>query len=103
MSHFTSPSVEIKYVSYVCNALPPSLLGPDVEGTSDQFLLRVLDLHHLLLDGALGDELVDEGLLGLSHPVGAIEALFLSGWVPGRVEQKQVVGCRQIETHPTSH
>ena len=57
-----------------------------MEGSSDQVLLSILDLHHLLLDRTLGDELVDEGLLGLSHPVGAVEALFLSGWVPSRVK-----------------
>ena len=79
--------VEVKYVPYVFNLLPPSLLSPDVEGTSDQVLLSVLDRHHLLLDRALGDELVDESLLGLSHPVGAVEALFLNGRVPSGVEQ----------------
>ena len=78
--------VEVKYVPYVFNLLPPSLLSPDVEGTSDQVLLSVLDRHHFLLDRVLGDELVDAGLLGLSHSVGAIEALFLSGWVPSRVQ-----------------
>ena len=78
--------LEIKYIPQICNSLPPSLHSPDVEGTSDQVLLSILDLHHLLLDRTLGDELVDEGLLSLSHPVGAVEALFLSGWVPSRVK-----------------
>ena len=95
--------VEIKNVSDVCNALPPSLLGPDVEGTSDQVLLVVLDLHHLLLDRALCDELVDEGLLGLSHPVGAVEALLFSGRVPSRVEKEEMVGSSQVQTNSSCH
>ena len=74
-----------------------------MEGTSDQLLLPVLDCHHLLLDRALGNELVNEGLLGLSHPVGAVEALFLSGRVPSRVEKQQVVCRSQVQAHSTCH
>ena len=85
-SYMYNTLVEIKYVTDICNPLPPSLLSPNVEGTSDQVLLSVLDRHHLLLDRTLGDELVDEGLLSLSHPVGAVKALLLSGWVPSRVK-----------------
>ena len=104
---FTSAStthlVKIKDVPYVCNSLPPSLLSPNVEGTIDKFLFSVLDVHHLLLDGTLGDELVDEGLLGLSHPVGAVEALLLSGRVPSRVEKEEMVGSSQVQTNSSCH
>ena len=104
---FTSAStthlVKIKDVPYICNSLPPSLLSPNVEGTIDEFLFPVLNVHHLFLDGALGDELVDEGLLGLSHPVGAVEALLLSGRVPSRVEKEEMVGSSQVQTNSSCH
>ena len=60
-----SVSVEIENVPDVGNSLPPPLLIANVEGAGDQLFLAVLDRHHLLLNRVLGDELVDEGLLGL--------------------------------------
>ena len=82
-----SVSVEIENVPYVGNSLPPPLLIANVvKGAGDQFFLAVLDRHHLLLYRVLGDELVDEGLLGLAHPVGAIEALLFTSRIPGRVK-----------------
>ena len=46
-----------------------------MEGPSDEVLLLVLDLHHLLLDGVLRNVLVDEDRLGLAEPVDPVETL----------------------------
>ena len=82
-----SVSAEIENVPDIGNSLPPPfLIANVVKGAGDQFFLAVLDRHHLLLYRVLGDELVDEGLLGLAHPVGAIEALLFTSRIPGRVK-----------------
>ena len=82
-----SVSVEIENVPDVGNSLPPPLLIANVvKGAGDQFFLAVLDRHHLLLNRVLGDELVDEGFLGLAHPVGAVKALRFTSRIPGRVK-----------------
>jgi len=81
-----SVSVEIEDVPYVGNSLPPPLLIANIEGAGDQLFLAVLDRHHLLLNRVLGDELVDEGFLGLAHPVGAVKALSFTSRIPGRVK-----------------
>ena len=81
-----SVSVEIENVPDIGNSLPPPLLITNVEGAGDQLLLAVLDRHHLLFNRVLSDELVDEGFLGLAHPVGAVEALRFTSRIPGRVK-----------------
>ena len=91
-----------KDCSDVINSLSSSLLLWHVEGSSDQILLLVLDLHHLTLNGVLGDVLVDEDILGLSQPVDPVKALPLTGWVPGRIKQQQVISCCQVQSHTSS-
>ena len=86
--------------SYVINSLSPPRILRHVEGTSDEILLLVLDLHHLTLDGLFGDVLVDEHIFVLAKSVHPIEALPLTGGVPGRVEEKQVVRGSQVQTNP---
>ena len=85
-NNMCSVSVEIENVPDVGNSLPPPLLIANVEGPGDQLFLAVLDRHHLLLNRVLGDELVDEGLLGLAHPVSAVKALSFTSRIPGRVK-----------------
>ena len=86
-NNMCSVSVEIENVPYVGNSLPPPLLIANVvKGAGDQLFLAVLDRHHLLLNRVLGDELVDEGLLGLAHPVSAVKALSFTSRIPGRVK-----------------
>ena len=70
-----------------------------MESSSDEVLLLVLDLHHLAFNGGLGDELVDEDVPVLAHPVDPVEALPLTRGVPGRVQQQEVVGRGQVETN----
>ena len=89
-------------VSDVGDPLSPPLLGVHVERSGDEVLLLALDLDHLLLDRVLRDVLVDRHVLLLAEPVGPVEALPLGGGVPGGVEEKQVVGCGQVQTNPTS-
>ena len=73
-----------------------------MEGSSDEVLLLVLDLHHLALDRVVCDVLVDEHVLVLAEPVHSVKALPLAGGVPGRVKQEEVVGRGEIETNATS-
>ena len=54
----------------------------------------VRDSQHLLLNGVLGDELVDGDIFGLAHPVCPVEALPLT--VTGRV------GSSEVETNTSS-
>ena len=70
-----------------------------MECSSDEVLLLVLYLHHLAFNGGLGDELVDEDVPVLTHPVDPVEALPLTRGVPGRVQQQEVVGRGQVETN----
>ena len=70
-----------------------------MESPGDEVLLLVLNLQHLALNGLLGDELVDEDLLGLAQPVDPVEALPLAGGVPGGVQQQEVVGSGEVESH----
>lgn len=88
--------------SYVINSLSPPRILRHVEGTSDEILLLVLDLHHLTLDGLFGDVLVDEHIFVLAKSVHPIEALPLTGGVPGWVQKKKMIGGCQVETDPTS-
>ena len=95
-----SVSVEVENVPDIGNSLPPPLLIANVvKGAGDQFFLAVLDRHHLLLNRVLGDELVDEDVPVLTHPVDPVEALPLTRGVPGRVQQQEVVGRGQVETN----
>ena len=81
--------------------LPSSLLGIHVERPRYEVLLLALDLDHLLLDGVLCDVLVDGHVFLLAEPVGPVEALPLTGGVPGRVKEEKVVGGGQVQTNPT--
>ena len=56
----------------------------------------------LLLDGVLGDKLVDGDILGLAHPVCPVKALPLTGRVPSRVQEQEVVGSSEVETNTSS-
>ena len=98
MSPLNTKSSNSKDVSDVIDPLPPALLLGHVEGSSDEVLLLVLDLQHLALDGVLGDVLVDEDRLGLAEPVDPVEALPLTGRVPGGVQQEEVVGSSEVQS-----
>ena len=89
-------------VDNIVNSPPPFLLLLDMESARDKSLLLVLNIQHLLLHRLLGDELVDEDLLGLAEPVDPVEALPLTGGVPGGVQQQQVVRRSQIQAHAAS-
>ena len=91
-----------KDCSDVINPLSPPGLFRHVEGSGDEVLLLVLDVHHLALDGVVGDVLVDEHVLVLAQPVHPVKALPLAGGVPGRIQQKKVVGGGEVETNATS-
>ena len=69
-----------------------------MEGTRDEALLLVLNVQHLLLHRLFGDELVDEDRLGLAEPVDPVEALPLTGRVPGGVQQEEVVGSSEVQS-----
>ena len=88
-----------KYSSDVVNPLHPSILLRHVERSGDEVLLVILNLNHFPLDGLVGDELVDEDRLGLTQPVDPVEALPLTGRVPGGVQQQEVVGSGEVESH----
>ena len=90
-----------KDCSDVINPLSPPRLLRHVEGSSDEILLLVLDVHHLVLDGLVGDVLVDEHVLVLAESVHPVKALPLTRRVPGRVQKQEVVGRGEIETNPT--
>ena len=68
-------SLNSKNGSDVINSLSPSLLLRHVECSGDQILLLPLDLHHLSLNGLLGDVLVDEDIFGLTDSVHSVKAL----------------------------
>ena len=68
-------SLNSKNGSDVINSLSPSLLLRHVECSVDQILLLPLDLHHLSLNGLLGDVLVDEDIFGLTDSVHSVKAL----------------------------
>ena len=63
-----------------------------MESSGDEILLLVLDVHHLVLDGIVGDVLVDEHVLVLAESVHPVKALPLTRRVPGRVQKQEVVG-----------
>ena len=88
-----------KYSSDVVNPLHPSILLRHVERSGDEVLLVILNLNHFPLDGLVGDELVDEDRLGLTQPVDPVEALPLTGRVPGGVQQEEVVGSGEVQSH----
>ena len=73
-----------------------------MESSIDEILLLVLNFYHLTLDGGLGDELVDEDVPVLTHPVDPVEALPLTRGVPGRVQQQEMIGRGQVEANSTS-
>ena len=79
--------LDSKYSSDISESLPSHFLFWHVECPSDEVLLLVLDLHHLTFNGGLGDELVDEDIPVLTHPVDPVKALPLTRGVPGRVQQ----------------
>ena len=85
--------------SDITNPLAPPLFFRHVEGPRDEIFLVILNLSHPVLDRVVGDELVNENLLGLAEPVDPVEALPLTGGVPGGVEEQQVVGGGQVEPH----
>ena len=68
-----------------------------VEHRGEEVRLAGLQLHDLLLDGALRDHAVDHDLLGLPDPVGAVHGLVLGGGVPPRVQEEAVVGLREVD------
>ena len=70
-----------------------------MERPGDQVFLVILNLDHFPLDGLVGDELVDEDRLGLAQPVDPVEALPLAGRVPGGVQQEEVVGSGEVQSH----
>ena len=61
-----------------------------MEGSGDKILLLVLNLHHLALDGLLGDVFVDEDVLGLSHSVNPVKTLPFTGRIPGGIKKKKI-------------
>ena len=73
-----------------------------MESARDESLLLVLNIQHLLLHRLLGDELVDEDLLGLAEPVYPVEALPLAGGVPGGVQKQEMVGSCEVQPDSTS-
>ena len=98
-SHF---SLNSKDCSDIIKSLSSSLLLWHVECSIDEILLLVLNFYHLTLDGGLGDELVDEDIPVLTHPVDPVKALPLTRGVPGRVQQQEMIGRGQVEANSTS-
>ena len=80
-----------KDVSNVINSLASSFFFRHMEGSGDEVLLLVLNLHHLTLDRIVCEELVDEDFLLLSQSMNSVKALPLACRVPCRVKQKQVI------------
>ena len=79
-----------KDVSNVINSLASSFFFRHMEGSGDEVLLLVLNLHHLTLDGLLGDVFVDEDVLGLSQSMNSVKTLPFTGRVPSRVQKKKI-------------
>ena len=60
----------------------------------------MVQLHDLLLDGALGDQPVDGNGAGLADAVGAVRRLVLHRRVPPRIEVNHVICGREIQALP---
>ena len=97
--HTEDEVLDAKDVPDVVDPLPAPLLLRHVESPGDEVLLLVLNLQHLALNRLLGDELVDEDRLGLTQSVDPVEALPLAGRVPGGVQQQEVVGSGEVQSH----
>ena len=61
--------------------------------------LRLLELHDLLLNRALGDQAVDVHLLVLADAVNTVHRLLFGGGVPPRIDNKHIVGLCQIKSY----
>src|SRR6185436_16107230 len=70
---------------------------PPPQEAVGQLLLAALEREHALLDGAGGDELVDEDRAGLADPVSAVGGLSLGGGVPPGVVVDHGVGAGEVE------
>ena len=68
-----------------------------LEDVGEELTLRLLQLEHLLLDGAGGDEFVAGHHAGLTDAVRAIRGLRLGGGILLRVEVHDGVGVGEIE------
>ena len=74
--------------------------GPLVHDPGEQLALAGLQREHLVLDGVGGDEPIDEDVLVLADPVGAVDGLGLGRRVPPRVEQEDVVRLGEGQPEP---
>ena len=84
--------VEVELAEPVVGAAGDDLLG--------QLALRVEQLVDPLLERRRADEAVDEDVLVLAEPVGAVGRLLLDGGVPPAVEVEDVVRGGQVEAAP---
>ena len=69
------------------------------EHAGKDFALGGQRVEHPLLDGALGDEVDNVDSVALAMAVGAGDALFQHGRIPGQVEVDHQAGGLQVESH----
>lgn len=81
------------------------ILGLEVEGAAgtvieeglDQFAFTFLELVHAFLDGADGEEAIDEHGFFLADAMGAVHGLGFDGGVPPGVVEDDGVGGGEVE------
>jgi hypothetical protein len=62
-------------------------------------LLELLESHHFLLHRPLGDQPIDIHGPTLAQPMGAIDGLQVTEWVPVMVNEDDHVSARQVEAN----
>jgi hypothetical protein len=77
------------------------LIGVVENGIGEQALV-LLQFYNTFLHRVLSNEPRHEHRAGLTDAVGAVGSLILDGWIPPGVEQKNVIGGREIEPETAS-